>query len=96
MACLRKEAARLDDRKTAANEVGSAIYFNCRDQELRGVTATIAPARLAIMSTSEINELFEGAHRQVVDSGVATNIVLEHRAQKGPDKPDKPDKPAKR
>ena len=32
------------------------------------------------MSSSEINELFEGAHRQVVDSGIATNIVLEHRA----------------
>jgi hypothetical protein len=92
MACLRKEAARLDDRRTPANEVGSAIYFNCREQELRGVTATIAPARLAVMSSSEINELFEGAHRQVVDSGVATNIVLEHRAQKGPDKADKPAK----
>ena len=48
MACLRKEAARLDDRKTAANEVGSAIYFNCREQELKGVTATlraVAPGR---------------------------------------------------
>ena len=85
MACLRKEAARLDDRKTAANEVGSAIYFNCRDQELKGVTATIAPSRLAVMSPSEINELFEGAHRQVVDSGIATNIVLEHRAGRAPD-----------
>jgi hypothetical protein len=80
MACLRKEAARLDDRRTAANEVGSALYFNCREQELKGVTATLAPARLAVMSSSEINELFEGAHRQVVDSGVATNLVLEHRA----------------
>jgi hypothetical protein len=94
MACLRKEAARLDDRKTAANEVGSAIYFNCREQELKGVTATIAPSRLAVMSSSEINELFEGAHRQVVDSGIATNMVLEHRAGRGPDpKPaDKADK----
>ena len=89
MACLRKEAARLDDRKTPANEVGSAIYFNCREQELKGVTATIAPSRLAVMSSSEINELFEGAHRQVVDSGVATNIVLEHRAGRSPDKADK-------
>ena len=87
MACLRKEAARLDDRKTPANEVGSAIYFNCREQELKGVTATIAPQRLAVMSSSEINELFEGAHRQVVDSGVATNVVLEHRASRGADKP---------
>ena len=87
MACLRKEAARLDDRRTAANEVGSAIYFNCREQELKGVTATIAPQRLAVMSSSEINELFEGAHRQVVDSGVATNVVLEHRASHGADKP---------
>jgi len=101
MACLRKEAARLDDRRTAANEVGSALYFNCREQELKGVTATIAPARLAVMSSSEINELFEGAHRQVVDSGVATNIVLEHRAARGPDKTssttaaDKASKPAK-
>ena len=94
MACLRKEAARLDDRKTPANEVGSAIYFNCREQELKGVTATIAPTRLAVMSSSEINELFEGAHRQVVDSGVATNIVLEHRAGRVPDKTaDKADKP---
>ena len=92
MACLRKEAARLDDRKTAANEVGSAIYFNCREQELKGVTAAIAPQRLAVMSSSEINELFEGAHRQVVDSGVATNIVLEHRANRAPDRPDKPAK----
>jgi hypothetical protein len=94
MACLRKEAARLDDRKTAANEVGSAIYFNCREQELKGVTATIAPARLAVMSSSEINELFEGAHHQVVDSGIATNIVLEHRAGRAPEaKPaDKADK----
>ena len=83
MACLRKEAARLDDRHTPANEVGSALYFNCREQELKGVTATIAPTRLAVMSTSEINELFEGAHRQVVDSGVATNVVLEHRATHG-------------
>ena len=41
------------------------------------------------MSPSEINELFEGAHRQVVDSGVATNIVLEHRASRVPDKADK-------
>jgi len=95
MACLRKEAARLDDRKTPANEVGSAIYFNCRELELKGVTATIAPSRLAVMSSSEINELFEGAHRQVVDSGIATNIVLEHRAGRAPDtaaadkKPDK-------
>ena len=97
MACLRKEAARLDDRKTPANEVGSAIYFNCREQELKGVTATIAPQRLAVMSSSEINELFEGAHRQVVDSGVATNIVLEHRAGRAPDRaPDRPDKPAKK
>ena len=87
MACLRKEAARLDDRKTPANEVGSAIYFNCREQELKGVTATIAPQRLAVMSSSEINELFEGAHRQVVDSGVATNVVLEHRASRGADRP---------
>ncbi len=92
MACLRKEAARLDDRKTPANEVGSAIYFNCREQELKGVTATIAPQRLAVMSPSEINELFEGAHRQVVDSGVATNIVLEHRAARTPDRSDKPAK----
>ena len=92
MACLRKEAARLDDRKTAANEVGSAIYFNCREQELKGVTAAIAPQRLAVMSSSEINELFEGAHRQVVDSGIATNIVLEHRANRAPDRPDKPAK----
>lgn len=92
MACLRKEAARLDDRKTAANEVGSAIYFNCREQELKGVTASIAPQRLAVMSSSEINELFEGAHRQVVDSGIATNIVLEHRANRAPDRPDKPAK----
>jgi hypothetical protein len=92
MACLRKEAARLDDRKTPANEVGSAIYFNCREQELKGVTATIAPQRLAVMSGSEINELFEGAHRQVVDSGVATNIVLEHRAGRAPDRIDKPAK----
>ena len=86
--------ARLDDRKTAANEVGSAIYFNCREQELKGVTATIAPSRLAVMSSSEINELFEGAHRQVVDSGIATNIVLEHRAGRASDpKPaDKADK----
>ena len=97
MACLRKEAARLDDRKTPANEVGSAIYFNCREQELKGVTATIAPQRLAVMSSSEINELFEGAHRQVVDSGVATNIVLEHRAGRAPDRAsDRPDKPAKK
>jgi len=95
MACLRKEAVRLDDRRTAANEVGAALYFNCREQELKGVTATIPPARLAVMSSSEINELFEGAHRQVVDSGVATNIVLEHRAQKVPDKVDNA-KPAKR
>ena len=87
MACLHKEAARLDDRRTPANEVGSALYFNCREQELKGVTATIAPSRLAVMSSSEINELFEGAHRQVVDSGVATNVVLEHRASHGPDKP---------
>jgi len=86
MACLRKEAARLDDRHTPANEVGSALYFNCREQELKGVTATIAAQRLAVMSSSEINELFEGAHRQVVDSGVATNIVLEHRAR-GADRP---------
>ena len=97
MACLRKEAARLDDRKTPANEVGSAIYFNCREQELKGLTATIAPARLAVMSSSEINELFEGAHRQVVDSGIATNMVLEHRAGHAPDarsadKADRPDK----
>lgn len=92
MACLRKEAARLDDRKTPANEVGSAIYFNCREQELKGVTATIAPQRLAVMSSSEINELFEGAHRQVVDSGVATNLVLEHRANRAPERPDKPAK----
>jgi hypothetical protein len=89
MACLRKEAARLDDRKTPANEVGSAIYFNCREQELKGVTASIAPQRLAVMSSSEINELFEGAHRQVVDSGVATNLVLEHRANRAPDRADK-------
>ena len=87
MACLRKEAGRLDDRRTPANEVGAALYFNCREQELKGVTATIAPQRLAVMSSSEINELFEGAHRQVVDSGVATNIVLEHRAAHGPDRP---------
>jgi hypothetical protein len=89
MACLRKEAARLDDRKTPANEVGSAIYFNCHEQELKGVTASIAPQRLAVMSSSEINELFEGAHRQVVDSGVATNLVLEHRANRAPDRADK-------
>lgn len=97
MVCLRKEAARLDDRKTPANEVGSALYFNCREQELKGVTATIAPARLAVMSSSEINELFEGAHRQVVDSGIATNLVLEHRAghaadPRAADKGDKADK----
>ena len=103
MACLRKEAARLDDRRTPANEAGSALYFNCRDQELKGVTATIAPSRLAAMSSSEINELYEGAHRQVVDSGVATNIVLEHRASHGPDPvaagkapADKASRPAKR
>ena len=89
MACLKKEVARLDDRRTPANEVGSALYFNCREQELKGVTASIAPSRLAVMSPSEINELFEGAHRQVVDSGVATNIVLEHRAGRAPDKADK-------
>jgi len=94
MACLRKEAARLDDRRTPANEVGSAIYFNCREQELKGVTATIAPARLAVMSPSEINELFEGAHRQVVDSGIATNIVLEHRSGRAPE-PTSDKKPAK-
>ena len=87
MACLRKEAVRLDDRRTPANEVGAALYFNCREQELKGVTATIAPSRLAVMSSSEINELFEGAHRQVVDSGVATNIVLEHRATHAGDRP---------
>jgi hypothetical protein len=86
MDCLRKEAARLDDRHTPANEVGSALYFNCREQELKGVTAGIAPSRLAVMSTSEINEVFEGAHRQVVDSGIATNIVLEHRAAHPVDK----------
>ena len=103
MACLRKEAARLDDHRTPANEVGNAMYFKCRDQELKGVTATIAPSRLAVMSPSEINELYEGAHRQVVDSGVATNIVLEHRASHGADAPasakapaDKASKPAKR
>ena len=103
MACLRKEAVRLDDRRTPANEVGAALYFNCRDQELKGVTATIAPSRLAVMSPSEINELYEGAHRQVVDSGVATNIVLEHRASHGSDPAttarapaDKASKPAKR
>jgi hypothetical protein len=92
MACLRREAARLDDRRTPANEVGAALYFNCREQELKGVTATIAPQRLAVMSSSEINELFEGAHRQVVDSGVATNLVLEHRANRVPDRADKPAK----
>ena len=86
MVCLKKEVGRLDDRRTPANEVGNALYFNCREQELKGVTATIAPQRLAVMSSSEINELFEGAHRQVVDSGVATNIVLEHRAGRSPDK----------
>jgi hypothetical protein len=97
MACLRREAVRLDDRHTPANEVGSALYFNCREQELKGVTANIPPARLQVMSSSEINELFENAHRQVVDSGVATNIVLEHRAARVPDKPaDKASKPAKR
>ena len=97
MACLRKEAARLDDHRTPANEVGNALYFKCRDQELKGVTATIAPSRLAVMSPSEINELYEGAHRQVVDSGVATNIVLEHRASHSADAPaDKASKPAKR
>ena len=102
MACLRKEAVRLDDRRTPANEVGAALYVNCRDQELKGVTATIAPSRLAVMSPSEINELYEGAHRQVVDSGVATSIVLEHRASRAPEttgaKPpaDKASKPAKR
>ncbi len=89
MECLKKEAARLDDRMTPANEVGSAIYFRCREQEMKGVMATIPPARVAVMSSSEINELFEGAHRQVVDSGVATNLVLEHRAQGAPDKPGK-------
>ena len=87
MACLRKEAGRLDDRRTAANEVGSALYFNCREQELKGVTANIPAARLQVMSSSEINELFENAHRQVVDSGVATNIVLEHRASHAADRP---------
>jgi len=96
MACLRREAARLDDRRTAANEVGSALYFNCREQELKGVTATIAPSRLAVMSTSEINELFEGAHRQVVDSGVATNIVLEHRAAHAGDRTSSAPPPADR
>ena len=103
MACLRKEAVRLDDRRTPANEVGSALYFNCRDQELKGVTATIAPSRLAVMSPSEINELYENAHRQVVDSGVATNIVLEHRASHGTEPAtgakapaDKASKPGKR
>ena len=96
MACLRSQAARLDDRRTAANEVGSALYFNCREQELKGVTANIPPARLQVMSSSEINELFENAHRQVVDSGVATNVVLEHRASRAPDRPAVPaDKPAK-
>jgi len=96
MACLRSQAARLDDRRTAANEVGSALYFNCREQELKGVTANIPPARLQVMSSSEINELFENAHRQVVDSGVATNVVLEHRASRAPDRPAAPaDKPAK-
>ena len=39
MACLRSQAVRLDDRRTPANEVGSALYFNCREQELKGVTA---------------------------------------------------------
>jgi hypothetical protein len=92
MACLKKEAARLDDRATPANEVGSAIYFRCREQEMKGVMATIPPARVAVMSGSEINELFEGAHRQVVDSGVATNLVLEHRAASPPTRPDKPAK----
>ena len=97
MACLRKEAVRLDDRRTPANEVGSALYFNCREQELKGLTSNIAPARLQVMSSSEINELFENAHRQVVDSGVATNIVLEHRAARTPERPaDKASKPAKR
>jgi hypothetical protein len=87
MACLRKEAGRLDDRHTPANEVGSALYFTCREQELKGVTANIPASRLQVMSSSEINELFENAHRQVVDSGVATNIVLEHRASHAADRP---------
>lgn len=96
MACLRTQAVRLDDRRTPANEVGSALYFNCREQELKGVTANIPPARLQVMSSSEINELFENAHRQVVDSGVATNVVLEHRAARAPDRPASPaDRPAK-
>lgn len=91
MACLRTQAARLDDRRTPANEVGSALYYNCREQELKGVTSNIPPARLQVMSGSEINELFENAHRQVVDSGVATNVVLEHRASRAPDPaPSKP------
>jgi hypothetical protein len=96
MECLKKEAVRLDDRSTPANEVGSAIYFRCHEQELRGVLATMPAARVATMSGSEINELFEGAHRQVVDSGVATNIVLEHRAARSPAKVDKGDKTGKR
>ncbi|MFL6681519.1 MAG: hypothetical protein ACJ8IK_24490 [Burkholderiaceae bacterium] len=100
MTCLRNQAVRLDDRRTPANEVGAALYFNCREQELKGVTANIPPARLQVMSSSEINELFENAHRQVVDSGVATNVVLEHRASRAPDRAaspaDKPAKPVKR
>jgi hypothetical protein len=96
MDCLKKEAVRLDDRTTPANEVGSAIYFRCHEQELRGVLAAMPAARVATMSGSEINELFEGAHRQVVDSGVATNIVLEHRAARSTAKVDKIDKPVKR
>jgi hypothetical protein len=99
MDCMKKEAARLDDRMTPANEVAQAVYFRCREQEMQGVLAGIAPARRAVMSGAEINEVFEGAHRQVVDSGVATNLVLEHRAASAPvGKADKParDKGAKR
>ena len=95
MDCMKKEAARLDDRMTPANEVASAVYFRCREQEMQGVLAGIEPARRAVMSSAETNEVFEGAHRQVVDSGVAINLVLEHRAASAPRKADKSDKPAK-
>ena len=43
---------------------------------------------------------FDSRHRQVVDSCVATNVVLEHRASRAPDRPaspaDKPARPVKR
>ena len=49
MACLRKEAARLDDRKTPANEVGSAIYFNCR-----GKPGSTKPANRSLTTAKAI------------------------------------------